>query len=87
MGDPHEMVRDRKGKLSHKDGRPVAYGPHGPRSCGIDSEEVNKIRSSRKKTEEPKKAEEPKNESVPKKDMKPEENLKGYKTRDLKGSK
>lgn len=32
VGDPSFVSPDKDGKLRHKDGRAVAYGPHGPRS-------------------------------------------------------
>lgn len=35
-GDPREVAVGRDGKLRHKDGRAVAYAPHGPRSRSID---------------------------------------------------
>lgn len=35
-GDPREMKRGKDGKLSHGDGRKVAYAPHGPRTRGVD---------------------------------------------------
>lgn len=37
-GDPREIVRDAAGRLRHKDGRAVAYAPHGPRSRSVDPE-------------------------------------------------
>lgn len=33
-GDPREIAPGKDGKLVHKDGRKVAYAPHGPRSRG-----------------------------------------------------
>lgn len=35
-GDPAEILTGENGKLVHKDGRKVAYAPHGPRSRSID---------------------------------------------------
>jgi hypothetical protein len=37
-GDPREIKRDADGKLVHRDGRKVAYAPHGPRSRSVDAE-------------------------------------------------
>lgn len=34
VGDPRECRPDKTGKLRHRDGRAVAYAPHGPRSRG-----------------------------------------------------
>jgi 4'-phosphopantetheinyl transferase EntD len=38
--DPNEVAPDDKGVLRHKGGRAVAIGPHGPRSTGIEVEEM-----------------------------------------------
>lgn len=35
-GDPREIAPDKHGRLVHKDGRKVAYAPHGPRSRSVD---------------------------------------------------
>lgn len=35
-GDPREIGRGADGRLFHKDGRAVAYAPHGPRSRSVD---------------------------------------------------
>lgn len=37
-GDPREIAPDDKGILRHRDGRAVAYAPHGPRSRSVDPE-------------------------------------------------
>jgi hypothetical protein len=34
LGDPLEIAPDKDGRLRHRDGRAVAYAPHGPRSRG-----------------------------------------------------
>lgn len=34
--DPRDVAPGKDGKLRHKDGRTVAYAPHGPRSRSID---------------------------------------------------
>lgn len=41
-GDPREIEPDAKGVLRHKDGRAVAYAPHGPRSRSVDPKAVAK---------------------------------------------
>lgn len=35
-GDPRAIAPGKDGRLVHKDGRKVAYAPHGPRSRSID---------------------------------------------------
>lgn len=67
-GDPHDMVSDKAGMLFHQDGRPVAYGPAGPKSRSMDAEEVQAIRAAKQKAN--KKPSEPKAE--PKAEPKPE---------------
>lgn len=37
-GDPALIAPGEDGLLAHRDGRRVAYGPHGPRSAGVDAE-------------------------------------------------
>lgn len=37
-GDPREIAPGDDGVLRHKDGRAVAYAPHGPRSRGVDAD-------------------------------------------------
>jgi hypothetical protein len=41
-GDPREIATGADGILVHKDGRKVAYAPHGPRSCGVDLDELSR---------------------------------------------
>lgn len=36
VGDPSLISADKDGKLRHRDGRSVAYAPHGPRSRMVD---------------------------------------------------
>lgn len=36
FGDPREICAGADGVLRHKDGRAVAYAPHGPRSRSVD---------------------------------------------------
>ncbi len=35
-GDPRAITPGKDGRLAHKDGRKVAYAPHGPRSRSVD---------------------------------------------------
>ena len=37
--DPRDVKPNAKGILTHKDGRKVAYAPHGPRSRSVDPDE------------------------------------------------
>jgi hypothetical protein len=39
LADPRDVVTGDRDLLYHKDGRPVAYREHGPRSRGVDPEE------------------------------------------------
>lgn len=73
FGDPLEVVRDAAGKLRHKDGRAVAYAPHGPRTRSIDPHELGSVNSPKPRG----------------RDMKPEEPpqgepKRGYRTRESK---
>jgi hypothetical protein len=43
--NPADIVTDDAGRLVHRDGRGVAYGPHGPRSRGMSAEEVASYRT------------------------------------------
>lgn len=38
--DPRFVVADEQGVLRHQDGRPVAYGPHGPRSRSVETADM-----------------------------------------------
>lgn len=76
-GDPAEIAPGKDGKLAHKDGRAVAYGPHGPRSRGVDADAERK-----KATPKPPSAK-PAAKAKPR-DMKPEAPAGGYKTRESK---
>lgn len=40
--DPNEVSFDENGLLRHKSGVAVAYGPHGPRSTGVDVDQERK---------------------------------------------
>lgn len=54
VADPNEIAPDEGGVLRHKDGVAVAIGPYGPKSTGVDLDEVNASRDeeARKKAEE-----------------------------------
>lgn len=72
VANPRDVMHDDKGKLRHKDGRAVAYAPHGPRSRSVDpAEEAAKEARAAK----PKAAA---------KEIKPEEPKAGYRTRESK---
>lgn len=71
VADPALIVSDDHGRLSHEDGRKVAYGPHGPRSRGVDDPESERAKGAAPKRESPRLAD---------REMKPEAG-KGYKTR------
>lgn len=47
-GDPREIAPDEKCVLKHKDGRAVAYAPHGPRSRNLDPEAERAKAAARK---------------------------------------
>lgn len=44
VGDPQLIHADKDGVLVHKDGRKVAYAKHGPRSRGVDTDEVKAMK-------------------------------------------
>lgn len=75
FGDPGEISPDKDGKLVHKDGRAVAYAPHGPRTRSVDADALRKKPAPAKV--------EPVAEEA--KEMKPEAPKRGYKTRESKG--
>jgi hypothetical protein len=75
-GDPREIAPDKNGVLRHKDGRAVAYAPHGPRTRSVDTEAPSAGKRSRKQERE---AETPETA-----DMQPETPKRGYKTRESK---
>jgi hypothetical protein len=71
-GDPRDISPNKDGKLVHKDGRAVAYKPHGPRTrSGVDPE------AERAKARAPKPASESR-------DLKAEKPKGGYATRESK---
>lgn len=80
-GDPREIAPGKDGKLAHKDGRKVAYAPHGPRSRSVDPEAERKKAAPKAKPVEPK-ADEPAPTET--RDLKAEEPKRGYKTRESK---
>lgn len=69
--DPREVAPDKAGVLRHKDGRAVAYAPHGPRSRSLDPE------AERAKTK-------PKAAPTEGRDMRPADDRRPYITRDAK---
>lgn len=56
VGDPLEIAPDGAGILRHKDGRAVAYKPHGPRSRMVSAEEIAAYRTREMTAEKPKRA-------------------------------
>lgn len=54
-GDPAEVRTNDDGTLTHRDGRAVAYGPHGPRSRGMSSDDIAAARVGRQIVAEPQK--------------------------------
>lgn len=85
-GDPREIAPGKNGKLVHRDGRAVAYGPYGPRSRGVDADAERKTAKPPAKPSEAKPATgaKPKPDAATSRDMKPELPSGGYKTRDGK---
>jgi len=41
-GDPRDVRPGPDGRLMHKDGRAVAYAPHGPRTRSVDPAEMSR---------------------------------------------
>lgn len=74
--DPREVSPDKAGILRHKDGRAVAYAPHGPRSRSINPDE-ERAKPKGVKPKEPKATSEGR-------DMKAEESPRPYRTRESK---
>jgi hypothetical protein len=85
VGDPHQIVRDAFGVLRHRDGRVVAYGPHGPRSRGHVDAAAERIKV-KAETEAAAKnsAAQADDAALSSKDMKPDEPKRSYKTRESK---
>jgi hypothetical protein len=52
VADPLDVVDD-GGVLRHKDGRAVAYKPHGPRARMVSAEEIAAYRTAEMVAEEP----------------------------------
>jgi hypothetical protein len=76
VGDPRDVSEGNDGILRHKDGRAVAYAPHGPRSRSVETDALPAGKRGRKKDKE---AETP--EAA---DMQPETPKRGYTTRETK---
>ena len=51
FGDPREVRPDKDGVLTHKDGRKVAYAPHGPRTSGNVDPEAERAKYTAPKQE------------------------------------
>src|SRR4051812_47697702 len=87
LGDPHEVARDDKGVLRHKDGRAVAHASHGPRTRSVDAEAERARSAGRVKAgEDAKKAadkssDKEKEPQARTREMKPNEQGLSYKTR------
>ena len=79
-GDPREISPDEDGKLRHRDGRAVAYAPHGPRSRGVDAD-AERSKGKPKKVAPDAYDESAKTET---RDMKPGKPKRSYKTRESK---
>lgn len=78
-GDPREIRPDSEGVLRHKDGRAVAYAPHGPRSRSVDPSAMRAKAPSRDMTADDDKP------ASDDREMKPTTNSgKGYRTRGTK---
>lgn len=60
IGDPRDIARGADGVLRHKDGRVVAYAPHGPRSRMVSAEEVASYRTRELRAETPSEEAKPK---------------------------
>lgn len=87
FADPRETAPDSEGRLVHKDGRKIAYAPHGPRSRGVDvPDSSGKMPFGGKGDHD---GDGRIGGAVPAKDMKPEDPpaskpRRGYKTRETK---
>lgn len=44
VANPNDVRTDAGGVLRHKDGRSVAYAPHGPRSRSVNTDEVKDVK-------------------------------------------
>jgi hypothetical protein len=84
--EPCDIAPGKDGVLTHKDGRKVAYAPHGPRSRSVDpAAERAKVEAElAKKAAAKAKHEEPKAKPTETRDLKAEEPKGGYKTRGSK---
>jgi hypothetical protein len=76
VGDPREIAPGKDGVLTHKDGRKVAYAPHGPRTRSVDASAPAAGKRARRPERE---AETPETAG-----MQPEAPKRGYKTRESK---
>jgi hypothetical protein len=84
--DPREVAPGKDGMLVHKDGRKVAYAPHGPRSRSVDPRKEARNTKPDKLTEAV--TPESKAALLPEtKDMKPADENRSYATREITGRK
>jgi len=60
VADPLDVAPDASGILKHKDGRAVAYKPHGPRARMVSADEAEAYRTREMQAEPPLAAEPPK---------------------------
>lgn len=80
-GDPRDVKRDDKGVLRHKNGKAVALGKYGPRSRGVDPDEM--VKTKPVKADPPKAADDGKKTADMKARPEPDPAAKpGYVTRD-----
>lgn len=56
VADPRDIAAGADGVLRHRDGRAVAYKPHGPRSRMVSDDEVAAYRGREMKPERPARA-------------------------------
>lgn len=91
-GDPREIAPGKDGRLEHKDGRKVAYAPHGPRSRSVDpdAERAKSVKAGKSSVNQAREAkampplEEPDAAPTETRDLKADEPKRGYKTRESK---
>jgi hypothetical protein len=89
VADPSEIAL-KDGRLQHKDGRAVAYAPHGPRTRSVDAD-AERAKAVKRVPRAPdrapaKSSEERQSPSYERRDMKPEASAQPYKTREMKSN-
>lgn len=82
--DPNEVAPDASGRLVHTSGVPVAVGPHGPRSRGVDpvAERAKAVSAGTISVDDARASQGL--PAVGAKDMTPEKPRRGYATREIK---